>query len=160
MHKLGIAVTGASLDGPTADLVESNKLADYSFVTEPFSLDIFNVILRCATGLGTTGTNPNTVLGGWYFNGAMVPIGTDCSGPVFEVRAARGRDFPGIVNLYLCGTFTTAEEGVYSCIMMNSSMMNQTMRVGMYFSGRSKSLDMHPITSLLTIFHFSTQLLQ
>jgi len=148
------------VNGPTVDLVSSNQLTDYSVIFEPFSLDIFNVILRCATGLGTTGTNPSTELGNWYFNQVALPIGTVCGGSVFEVRAARGRDFPGIINLYLCDTFTTSEEGVYSCIMMNSSMMNQTMRVGLYFGGRSESLNMYPITSLLTIFHLSTQLLQ
>jgi len=83
-----------------------------------------------------------------------------CSGPVFEVRGANTARYPGVINLYLCETLTITEEGVYSCIMMNSSMMNQTMRVGVYLSGRSKSFDMYPITSLLTIFHLSTQLLQ
>ena len=120
-------------------------------------------ILRCATGLGPYGSDSNTVLGGWYFNGTQLFVptgGSGCEGPLFEVRGASGRRYPGVINLYLCGTFTTAEEGVYSCIMMNSSMMNQTMRVGVYFSGRSESLDMYPITSLLTIFHLSTQLLQ
>ena len=93
-------------------------------------------------------------------------IGSGCEFPfepideTFLVRGASGRRYPGVINLYLCGTFTTTEEGVYSCIMMNSSMMEQTMRVGVYFSGRSESLDMYPITSLLPIFHLSTQLLQ
>jgi len=77
-------------------------------------------------------------------------------GEVFLVRGASGRNYPGVINLYLCGTFTTTEEGVYSCIMMNSSIMYQTMRVGVYFSGRSESLDMYPITSLLIIFNLTT----
>ena len=119
-------------------------------------------ILRCATGLGPYGYDGNIVLGGWYFNGAQlfVPSGEVCPGPVFEQRGASGRTYPGVINLYLCGTLTTTEEGVYSCTMTNSSLMVQTMRVGVYFSGRSESLDTYPITSLLTIFHFSTQLLQ
>ena len=95
----------------------------------------------------------NTVLGGWYFNGAQlfVPSGGGAceqielsDGEIFLVRGANGRRYPGVINLYLCGTFTTNEEGVYSCIMMNSSMMEQTVRVGVYFSGRSESLDMYP----------------
>ena len=90
-----------------------------------------------------------------------MPAGTPvCNFFVLEVRGAGGRNYPGVINLYLCDTFTTTEEGVYSCIMINASMMEQTMRVGVYFSGRSESLDMYPITSLLNICHLSTQLLQ
>ena len=70
-------------------------------------------------------------------------------------------NFVGVVSLWHCQpTLSPAAEGVYACVILNSSMMNQTRRVGVYFSGRSESLDMYPITSLLTIFHFSTQLLQ
>ena len=158
---LGIAVTGAS--NISTDLVSSNQITDYSFVTQPFTFDPFNATLRCASGLGPSGSDSNTVLGGWYFNGIPVHIRVNvllCNNVVLEVRGANGRRYPGVNNLYLCGTFTTTEEGVYSCIMMNSSMMNQTMRVGVYFSGRSESLDVYPITSLLTIFYLSTQLLQ
>ena len=142
------------LDIAVFQAATSNQIADYSFITQPFTLDPNNVILSCATGLGPSGTESNTDLGGWYFNGARIPVGTNCGGPVFEVRGANGRNYPGVINLYLCGTFNTTQEGVYTCIMMNSSMMNQTMRVGVYFSGRSESLDMYPITSLLTIFIF------
>ena len=150
--------TVAATGGPSVDLVDSNKVTNY--ITQPFVLDENKAILRCASGLGPSGNDLNTALGGWYFNGAKIPVGASCSGPVFEVRAAPVGRFPGVLNLYLCGTFTTTVEGVYSCIMMNSSMMEQTMRMGVYFSGRSESLDMYPITSLLTIFHLSTQLLQ
>jgi len=73
-----------------------------------------------------------------------LPVADLCAGPVFETRGANGRRYPGVINLHLCGTFTTTEEGVYSCTMMNSSMMEQTMRVGVYFSGRSESIDMYP----------------
>ena len=148
VHILGIAITGAS--DISTDLASSNQITDYSFVTQPFTLDPFNVILRCATGLGPSGSDSNTILGGWYFNGAQLfaPSGdTFCEGIVFEVRGANSRRHPGVINLYLRGTFATTEEGVYSCIMMNSSMMNQTIRVGVYLNGRSKSLDMYPITS-------------
>ena len=144
----------------STDLVSSNQITDYSFVTQPFTLDAHQAILRCASGLGPSGGNVNTVLGGWYFDGVPIAIGQICYGIIVEVRGANSRNYPGVINLYLCGTFTTTEEGVYSCIIMNSSMIEQTMRVGMYFSRRSESLDMYPITSLLTIFHLSTQLLQ
>ena len=139
----------------STDLVSSNQITDYSFVTQPFTIDRFKAIMRCSTGLGPFRSNSNTVLGGWYFSGGQVPIRQGCTGPVFEVRGANGRNYPGVINIYLCETFTTTEEGIYSCIMMNSSMMEQTMRVGVYFSGRSESLDMYPITSLLTISLYS-----
>ena len=158
---LGTAVTGAS--DINADLVSSNQITDYSFVTQPFTLDRFKAFLRCATGLGPSGGDRNTALGGWYFNNAQLFVptgGSGCEGPLVEVRGASGGRYPGIINLYLCGTLTTTEEGVYECRMINSSMMEQTMRVGVYFGGRSESLDMYPITSLLTIFYLSTQLLQ
>ena len=155
---LGIAIFGAS--NVSTDLVSSNQIIDYSFVTQPFILAQFNEIIRCATGLGPSGRDSYTVLGGWYFNGAQLPQKTNCGSPAFAVRGANPMKYPGVINLYKCGAFTTTEEGVYSCIMMNSSMMNQTIRVGVYVSRRSESCDVYPITSSLTIFHLSTQLLQ
>jgi len=136
---LGTAIIGAA--DIRTDLAGSNQIADNSFFTQPFILDPFNATLRCISGLGPPRTERNIVLGGWHFNGIQVPVGLDCSGPVFEVRAANRRNYPGVINLYLCGTMNTTEEGVYSCIMMNSSMMEQTMRVGLYLSGRSESLN-------------------
>ena len=117
------------------------------------------MLLRCASGMGQSPTQGSLDLGGWFFNGNQLASGDTC-GTVFQNRAANGRNFPRVINLYPCGPLSADEEGVYSCMIMNSSMMVQTTRVGLYLSGRSKSLDMHPITSLLTIFHLSTQLLQ
>ena len=144
MNDVGIAMTRAS--DISTDLVSSNQISDYSFFREPFTLDPFNVILRCATGLGPTGSNRNTVLGGWYLNGIQIPAQTNqvCSSVALEVRGATVMDYPGLINLYLCRPFTIAEEGIFECRMMNSSMMEQIMRVGVYFSGRSELLDMYP----------------
>ena len=146
-------MTGAS--DISADLVSSNQITDYSYIPHDIALDPFLAILRCATGVGPSGSDRNTELGGWFFNSNQlyVPDEDLCDDRVFEVRGANGRRYPGVINLYRCGTFTTTEEGVYSCIMMNSSMVQQTMRVGVYFSGRSESLDnMYPITSLLSLY--------
>ncbi|XP_065895470.1 hemicentin-1-like isoform X2 [Dysidea avara] len=145
----GIAMTGAS--DISTDLVSSNQITDYSFVTQPFTFDRFGAIMRCATGLGPFRSNSNTVLGGWYFSGGQVLIRQGCTGPVFEVRGANGRNYPGVINIYLCRTFTTTEEGIYSCIMMNSSMMEQTMRVGVYFSGRTAPIIDPPSSSTVTV---------
>ena len=150
---IGIAVTGAL--NVRTDLVGNNQIADYSFGTQNFSNDIHSVILRCASGLGL-GSTSSINLGGWYFNGTQISVGQFCSNTVFEVRQANLRNYPGVINLYRCRTITPNTEGIYSCIMMNSSMMNQTMRVGVYFSGRSESLDIHPhhliVSQLLSLY--------
>ena len=112
-------------------------MAHYSYVNIP---DDSNVrIARCVTGLGPTGTRNNSVLGGWYFNNARVIFSatTNCTDPPIQQRS-NSRN-AGVVDLRNCETLTTiAQEGVYSCIIINSSMMNQTMKLGVYLSGRSK----------------------
>jgi len=136
MYILGIAITKAS--DISTDLVTSNQLNDYSFVTQPFTLDSTDgAIFRCASGLGPSFGHTNLVLGGWYFNGTEIPI-AGCPGPVIGVRGVNTRNYPGVFSLRLCGTFTFTKEGVYSCMMMNSSMVVQTTRVGLYLSGRSE----------------------
>jgi len=147
LYTLGITMTGAS--NISTDLVSRNQITDYSFITQPFTLDQHNAILRCASGLGPFGDYSNAVLGGWYFGGLKVWLGSYCGGSTLEVRRAAGR-YPGVINLYLCGTFSITEEGVYECRMVNSSSIVQTMRVGMYLIGRSELLDMYPITNHLS----------
>ena len=144
VHILGIAITGAS--NISTDLVSSNQITDYSFVTQPITLDRFNAALRCASGLGPSGAERNTALGEWFFNGARLRFFTlrNYNGSGLRARGAHDKLYPGVINLDLCGKFTTTEEGVFECRMMNSSMMEQTMRVGVYFGGRSESLDMYP----------------
>jgi len=159
---LGIAVTTVHEEGPSVDLIPDNQLVDYSFITTPITLSR-DVMLRCSSGLGPPGSDGNIDLGGWYFEGTLLPFSSfsdRCKIASLEMAGGHGVRNPGVINAYLCGPFTITEEGIFECHMMNSSMINQTMRVGVYFSGRSESLDMYPITSLLTIFHFSTQLLQ
>ena len=147
------------MGGPTVDLINSNKMDDYTFVHQPFTLDSNDAVLRCATGLGPSGADFNPALGGWYFNGSKILYGSNCDdNVVIEARGAPVRRFPGVINLYVCGgTLSTTEEGVYSCTVMNSARVLQTRRIGLYLMGRSESLDMYPVTSLLTIF---TQLVQ
>ena len=136
----GITVTRITTSGstPATDLISANQIDDFSFLTEPFTLDLFDVVLRCLTGLGPSGTN-NAALGGWYFGGALIAFAQPC-GSVFQVRSGNPNNFPGLINLYPCGSLSVDEEGVYSCMMMNSSMMLQITRVGLYLSGRSKSV--------------------
>ena len=99
-------------------------------------------VARCLTGLGPSGNDNNDVLGGLYFNGNMLPTsGTSCSSDVFLVRP--GPNAAGVINMFQCGAFSTTIEGIYTCTMMNSSMLYQSVRFGVYFSGRSESLDLY-----------------
>ena len=154
---IGIATTGILIGND--EIVTGNLLNDYTFISSPLN----GLIARCVSGLGPTASENNTALGIWYFNGAPLPYGL-CEEPIVnrvQSRIAGLINFVGVINLWHCNeTLSPATEGVYTCVILNSSMMNQTRRVGVYFSNRSESVDMYPITSLLTIFHLSTQLLQ
>ena len=98
------------------------------------------------TGLGPSGISDgaNGVLGGWYFNGIMIPNRDEqgpCASDVIQVRP--GANTAGMSNIRQCGAFSTSVEGVYTCTMRNSSMMNQSVRLGVYFAVRSESLDLY-----------------
>ena len=152
---VGIAVTRNSLTDAT------DFLTDYSYVYASDSPGYFGVLLaRCVTGLGPTGTsiNANGDLGGWYFNnGTMIPnsgVNQECGSPtvndypaVGAIQARPGLNTAGVNNLRQCDPFTIALEGIYTCTMMNSSVMDQLVRLGVYFSVRSESLDLY-ISSL------------
>ena len=151
---VGVAVTRNSLTD--AD----DFLTDYSYVYASDSPGNGAVLARCATGLGPTGTteNANGDLGGWYFNnGTMIPnsgVNQVCGSPavnnlpaVGAIQARPGFGTAGVSNLRQCDPFTIALEGIYTCTMMNSSMMNQSIRLGVYFSVRGESLDLY-ISSL------------
>ena len=144
---VGVAVTRNSLTNA------NDFLTDYSYIYASASASNTVVLARCATGLGPTGTdrNANSELGGWYFNGTMIPnsdVFAECnSEDVGAIQARPGFGAAGVNNLRQCDPFTIALEGVYTCTMMNSAMMNQSVRLGVYFSARSESLDLY-ISSL------------
>ena len=100
------------------------------------------------TGLCPNGTSndANGALGEWYFNGNMIPnsgVHEECGNDnVGAIQARPGLDTAGVINLRQCDPFTIALEGIYTCTMMNSSMMNQSVRLGVYFSGRSESCNL------------------
>ena len=135
---VGVVVTRSSL-------ILADVLTDYSYVTASGSPGSNGYLLaRCQTGLGPNGTGDgaNSVLGGWYFNGTMIT--SDEQGPYASdvIQARPGSTAAGVINMRQCRAFTIAEEGIYTCTMMNSSMINQSVRLGVYFSGRSESLDL------------------
>ena len=117
-------------------------LTNYSYINASDNRGNGVLLARCLTGLGPSGSD-NGVLGGWYFNGNMI-INSDekapCSSNVIQVRP--GSKIAGVSNIRQCRAFSTTVEGIYTCIMMTSSMMNQSFRLGIYFNGRSESLDL------------------
>ena len=151
----GVFTVGIAVTDRTSSL--AGVLTDYSYINAPGN-DV--LIARCLTGLGPNGTsnNSNGVLGGWYFNGTIIPNSGEqgpCSSDVIQVRP--GALTAGVANIRQCGAFCTSAEGIYTCIMLNSTMMNQSVRLGVYISGRSESLDLY---HHLIIFRLSTQLFQ
>ena len=153
---ISVTSTGPGLI-PETDLVSENQLADYSYITDDeFTTDQFGVLLRCASGLGPSDYRSSLSLGGWTFKGTKVPTRYVCHDSAFVVRSSNDPIYPETINLYPCGSLSPDEEGVYSCMMKNSSMMVQTIRVGLYLNGRSK---LPPISLLLSSFIY-IQLLQ
>ena len=122
-----------------SNIVTGNLLPDYSVITDTEN----GLVARCVSGLGPTSSDNNTALGIWYFNGAPLRYGL-CEIPLtnpIQSRISGLRNFVGVINLWQCvSSLTPAAEGVYTCVILDSSMMNQTTRLGVYFSGRSESL--------------------
>ena len=143
---VGVAVTRNSLTD--AD----DFLSDYSYIHASYSPGNGFLLARCLTGLGPTGTNvsANRDLGGWYFNGTMIPnsgVHNECDDPpVGAIQARPGVITAGVINLRQCDPFTIALEGIYTCTVMNSSMMNQSVSLRMYFTGRSELLELDSIS--------------
>ena len=151
---VGVAVTRNSFTN-AADF-----LTGYSYVNAIDNPGIEGFLLaRCLTGLGPNGTNndANGVLGGWYFiNGTMIRNSDEsasCGSGVIQARP--GAKTAGVSNIRQCKAFSTSVEGIYTCTMMNSSMMNQSVRLGIYLNGRSESLDLY-ISSLNHLSSFYT----
>jgi len=128
---LGVAIVVRDNETVSGDL-----LTDYSYITDTTN----GLVARCMTGLGPSGTDDNTALGIWNFNGAQLPYGL-CEDPVVDLiqsRIANITNSIGVINLWQCGPFTTTAEGVYTCSITDSSMMNQTLRLGVYYNKRSE----------------------
>ena len=145
---VGVALTRNSL------IDADDFLTDYSYIHASYSPGSNGVLLaRCLTGLGPYGTYSvsNAESGGWDFNGTMIPNSgayTECDHPaVGAIQSRFGFSTAGVINLRRCDPFIIALEGIYTCTMMNSAMMNQSIRLGVYFTGRSESLDLY-ISSL------------
>ena len=135
---VGIALIGVM--GSNYDVVSANAITDYSYVND--RSDNNGQLARCATGMGPSVTEPNSAIGGVYFNENRIPdVGcSHSSSPIVRLQSPSLNNAVGVINIVQCREFSTAAEGIYTCVMMNSSMMNESIRFGVYFTGRSKSL--------------------
>ena len=119
----------------TNKIQASNVLDDYSVIYLNGDEESNKILFRCVSGLGPPDGNTNDVIGDLYFNNTPLTKGM-CNG-FLQVEGALPVN-PGVLNVQLCGNLTTSTEGIYTCRLMNSSMMYQNMSVGIYFIGRSK----------------------
>ena len=133
---VGVAVTHGT------NLTLDDALTDYSYINvEGGNVSKIPIRARCLTGLSPSVNNKNGVLGGWWHpNGSKLPNRVFCLDIISSIP---GGAIAGVINLHQCRAFSTAAEGIYTCTMMNSSMMNQSVRLGIYFNGRSESLDLY-----------------
>jgi len=90
------------------------------------------LLFRCVTGLGPTSNN-NAETSVLRFKSLQVPHG-ECNGPVVQSGGATITNFVGVINVFLCERFTTREEGVYTCTMRNSDMVDESVSAGVYLS--------------------------
>ena len=116
-----------------------NVLDDYTYILLDGSERDNHILFRCSTGLGPAGNSNNDVIGNLYYNNMLLPDGM-CNGFIKGEGATNVQRFPGTYNARVCGLLTTSTEGVYTCTLTNSSMMDQSVRIGLYLSGRSESL--------------------
>ena len=148
---VGVALIGVMYDDDgdriSNAIVSDNAIGDYSYVNGrdgPISMSL--QIARCVTGLGPSDPDDNSVLGGLYFNGTAVPNVPcdDSSSPIIRQQPA-GLNNLGVINMVQCinKDFSTSVEGIYTCVMMNSSMMDESISFGVYFTVRSELLDLY-----------------
>ena len=115
-----------------------NVLDDYTYILFDDTTRTSGVTFRCSTGLGPTGNVTNSDLGDIYFNNVALSNGV-CNNGFIDPGGA-SLEIPGTYNVRVCGTITISSEGVYTCTLRNSSMMDQSVSIGLYFSVRSESL--------------------
>ena len=146
MSSLGVALTGGTegtIAGGMGDGTNfpraANVLDDYTYILLDGSEANNAILFRCSTGLGPSGSDSNDVIGDMYHNNVLL---TDqvCNGFVIAQGAGNVARFPGVYQARVCGDLTTSTEGVYTCTLTNSSMMDQSVSIGTYLSTRSESL--------------------
>ena len=116
----------------------ANVLDDYTYILLNGSEINERILFRCATGLGPSAGDTNDDIGNLYLNNILL-TNEMCNGFVIP-QGPNDFRFPGVYQARVCGTLTTSTEGVYTCTLTNSSMMDQSVSIGAYLSTRSESL--------------------
>ena len=80
MHRFVFIVGVAVIHDNNYD--SANALTDYSYINAKGSTKHI-LIARCMTGLGPNSSD-NGALGGWYFNGIMIPNSARCSSNIIQ----------------------------------------------------------------------------
>ena len=138
---LGIAIT----------ISNDQTISDYSYFTARDMIVNPLMIARCVTGLSPCNSD-NSEVGGWFFNGNAVPSGRKCNDSnVIESNGAPISDNVGVIDLFQCGTLSISSEGIYTC-ETNNAMMDQSIRLGLYLTTRSKLHDMYSVSLLSTVY--------
>ena len=151
---VGIAVTRAL---PDNSIISVNAIGDYSYINAKDSAPYNVQIARCVTGLGPRDPNDNSDIGEVSFNRSSIPFAACTDGGSATVQPRPATNLVtnvGVINIVQCRAFTTTVEGIYTCTMINSSMVEQSVRFGVYFTRRSKSL--YLFSHNVIIFHLST----
>ena len=116
---------------------------DYSHINVGTDNDDY-LVARCVTGLGPVNSDNqlgNDELGEWSFGENQLLIGECNDSNAVQSSGADISDYVGVIDLLQCGMLTTDTEGIYTCTIRDSSMMEQSVRLGVYFSGRSELLN-------------------
>ena len=111
-------------DDSGRDIVSARAISNYSYVNARDNHEADNnKLARCVTGLGPNSTETNYALGRCYFNGKNLPFVkcNDDSSAIVQPLPANG--WAGMINIQQCREFTTDVEGIYTCIILNSSMI-------------------------------------
>ena len=123
-------------------VISANAIGDYSYVNSRSDAYSSLQLAHCVSGLGANNGGRIASTSGLYFNGTQIPFWLACNNPITPlVQPTVDWGRPGVINIRKCSPFTTDWEGIYTCTMRNSSMMDQSIRFGVYFDIRSELLD-------------------
>ena len=120
----------------SVDIAANNILDDYTYILFNGTERIRGIIFRCTTGLAPTGNLTNNDLGRIYFNNSLLP--NDVCNGFMQAQGGSLDAVPGTYNARVCGTFNISSEGVYTCTLRKSNLMDQNVSIGLYFSWRSE----------------------